>query len=132
MRFGEDIWDKEKFHGMEAPLAGVHLSDDKSEICFEFQDGTSARFEVEGDCCSQSWIEHLEMPNDIVGQCITEIFEEAGDTKPGEDLSQFDVLAVYQTHFRTPVGDIVLEYRNDSNGYYGGYLVRLSEKKKVM
>lgn len=28
-------------------------------------------------------------------------------------------------HFETPVGDITLEYRNDSNGYYGGYVVEL-------
>jgi hypothetical protein len=40
------------------------------------------------------------------------------------DCANSDVLSVYQTTFRTNRGDIRVEYRNDSNGYYGGYLQR--------
>lgn len=114
----------EMFAGMDRPLSAVVLRDDKSAIRFEFMDGSSVRFGVEGDCCSSSWIEHLEMPDDIAGQTITEVF----DDRIEQQDQEYGLLQVYHTRFRTPKGDIVLEYRNESNGYYGGYLVRLGEE----
>jgi hypothetical protein len=43
----------------------------------------------------------------------------------GVDVPDADheCLTVYQTHFRTERGDVTLEFRNSSNGYYGGYLI---------
>jgi len=104
------------------PLASVKLNEDSSEITFAFQDGSSARFGVEGDCCSRSWIEHLTVPDDIAGAELVSVEDARIDRI---EKSEFEYLQVYKTHFKTAKGDIILEYRNSSNGYYGGYLVRL-------
>lgn len=102
---------------------------ESSDTCLrvECASGRVVKFGVSGDCCSHSWIEHLTVPDDVDGATVVTIEERGGDTKPGEDLSQFDVLQVYETVIRTNRGDIVMEYRNDSNGYYGGSLDLLSD-----
>lgn len=116
----------------------INLDKNKDRITFKFQDGTERSYSTEGDCCSQSWIEHLEMPNDVQGAMLLSVEDSDGvpwDNHTCEkdecdenyavikDGCGHDSLAVYNTKFRTTKGDIVLEYRNDSNGYYGGYLI---------
>lgn len=107
-------------------LASVALSPEKDRITFAFQDGTSRSFGVEGDCCSSSWIEHLETPGDIVGAKVLS-FDDSGpvtqDHPEHDEANGGDSISVYNTVVSTDRGDIVMEYRNSSNGYYGGYLV---------
>jgi hypothetical protein len=101
-------------------ISRVMLDTARDRITFKFQDGFERSFGVEGDCCSSSWIEHLEMPNDIAGATLLEV----EDVGAGEiDSPDHECLQVYNTRFKTDRGEIVLEYRNSSNGYYGGYLV---------
>ncbi len=118
-------------------LASVALSSNKAQIVITFTDGARQTFGVEGDCCSSSWIEHLEAPNDVNGATVLAI-EDGGSVdatnddklnpkRPpmydGDDNNrEHECLLVYSTTFRTTRGDIVLEYRNSSNGYYGGSL----------
>ena len=108
-------------------LSSVFLSQDKSTIAFSFQDGTEKRFGVMGDCCSCSWIEHLEMPGDIDGATLLSVNDSdeviTSDHNDHDEEHGDDCISVYNTRFATDRGEIVLEYRNSSNGYYGGYLV---------
>ena len=78
---------------------------------------------AKGDCCSDSWIEHIDNPDSIIGQIITEIVDSEGVPKEDEDLSKFDCLQVYKTTLKTEKTTFDIEYRNNSNGYYGGYLM---------
>jgi len=106
----------------ERPLSSVSLIDDGAKVQFQFQDGGALTYGVEGDCCSSSWIEHLTVPPDIDGAVVDGFWESA----PVDDekiLDDGDVVTVYQFAFRTDKGEIIVEYRNASNGYYGGYLV---------
>lgn len=103
-------------------LKSVSLNNEKDFITFEFLDGTDQKFSVEGDCCSNSWIEHLELPNELEGATLLKMFENTIDDFEDEENGG-NFIQVYQTHFVTDKGDIVLEYRNSSNGYYGGHLV---------
>lgn len=103
----------------------VVLSQDKESITFRFVDGFQRSFGVEGDYCSQSWIEHLELPQDYIGATLLRVEEGNGvpwDGHTCDNSCGHDVLQVYNTKFHTDRGTITLEYRNDSNGYYGGYL----------
>lgn len=108
-------------------IVSVTLTPEKEFITFKFTDGSSRKFGVEGDCCSHSWIEHLEMPNDVAGATILDVTD-SGIVHPDTENQAFlkehkhDCLQVYNTVFKTDRGEIILEYRNDSNGYYGGYL----------
>ena len=105
-------------------LSSVRLTDNRGRVVFEFQDGHVQTFGVEGDCCSHSWIEHLELPGDIAGAELMSV-EESGGVEM-ESSSEYECLQVYNVRFRTNRGDIVLEFRNSSNGYYGGYLVPIA------
>lgn len=140
------MYGEERFKDMLGrKLKSVELSNGGEEIVFKFKEGDPARFGVSGDCCSQSWIEHLEKPARLSGAVITEVDEpempphDNHECEPcsGAEGSDYcykehehdgcthDYLQVYHTRFRTTKGDIVLEYRNNSNGYYGGSLDRL-------
>lgn len=98
----------------------VFMNNNKDKFSIFFDDNTTARFHVEGDCCSSSWIEHLTYPDDLKEAEILDITEQ---TMEAREDPEYEYLQVYETRFRTTKGDIVLEYRNSSNGYYGGYLV---------
>lgn len=107
-------------------LAGVELQDNGERITFTFEGGGERSFGVEGDCCSTSWIEHLEVPNDIAGATLLSVDGSAPITQDHDahDVDhQDDSIEVYNTAFKTDRGEIILEYRNSSNGFYGGYLV---------
>ena len=114
----------------------VSITRDKeaNEITFIFEGGLSKRLGVTGP---SSWIEHLEMPPDVVGATIQSVDEpEMAPWDQHECSGEVDysrpcghVLAFYHTRFRTDKGDVVLEYRNDSNGYYGGSLTDEGEAK---
>lgn len=112
-------------------LKKVELNPDKTKITFEFLDGYTTNFGVEGDCCSHSWIEHIETFVNQEGATFLSIEEDVMDKteddeyNPKVNNSKHESLQVYSTRFKFDRGEIVLEYRNSSNGYYGGYLVTL-------
>lgn len=117
-------------------IAKAELVNDGEQFRLTFIDGADATYSVEGDCCSRSWIEHLEQPAGLEGATITAVEDGGGVPWDGHECRKtdptkwandcgHDSLSVYNTIFRTDKGDVVLEYRNDSNGYYGGYLVEL-------
>jgi hypothetical protein len=98
-------------------IHAVYISDDKVYLTLELDDGY-AHFWVDGDCCSNTWIESVQLPALGMGGIIAEIiehptFEDAAST---ED----DCVQVYQTILVTTMGEMMVEYRNASNGYYGG------------
>lgn len=105
---------------LNKPLASVNHT--RTEVLFQFLDGSERKFFVCGDCCSESWVEHLEKPNDIRGAIITGVEHTDYDGVQLNEASEQGTLMQYFTRFHTNKGDITLEYRNDSNGYYGGYL----------
>lgn len=113
------------YKGMDkSPLDRVVLSSEKETLRFFFQDGSKVCFQAVGDCCSHSWIEELTIPGDIKGAMIQTVEDFMINTPDDVDERDYEVLKCYQTKFRTTKGDIVVEYRNDSNGYYGGSLER--------
>ena len=118
-------------------LAGVEASEDNEVLTLLYVDGTASRYRAEGECCSSTWIEHLTIPADIEGATITGISE--GEYVDGREATAeereaagvargyVDVLQVYQSAIQTDRGEVIIEYRNDSNGYYGGSLRQMAD-----
>jgi hypothetical protein len=101
-------------------LAAVAVSEDKERLIFHLEDGRTVTYRTEADCCSSTWIEHLTVPPDVAGSEVTGVAEqEMGELGEHQD---FEVIQLYQTSFATAKGEIIVEYRNSSNGYYGGWL----------
>lgn len=105
-------------------------SEDGERFTFTFSDDTTHTLRVEGDCCSNSWIEDVTLPelpativaiNDDYQMDLTDGSENAPEE--GQDWPPHECLLQYQTKFITDKGDIIMEYRNSNNGYYGGYVV---------
>lgn len=109
---------------LNAPAIGkviqsIAIDDDRERLTIVTPEGESIVWTVDGDCCSASWIEHLTIPDKIVGAEITDIRDGGTIEVPSQD---HECLNVYFTTIRTNRGEIVVEYRNSSNGYYGGSL----------
>lgn len=104
-------------------IRGLQLSTHRVWLTFLFDTGPLT-LEVVGDCCSSAWIEHLELPTpQVSGLVITDWVE-----FPTVDITDMPLIRgdvdqeccdLYQVALRTDRGNILLEFRNTSNGYYG-------------
>lgn len=103
-------------------LLGVEVATDNTSITLILDNGTRALYTVHGDCCSISWIEHITKPE--FGGVITRVDEPNLDAhdNPYRDAPAWASIAIYHTAWYTTKGTLIVEYRNESNGYYGGWL----------
>ena len=85
------------------------------EVTF-FTKDKSYRFTAEGDCCSLTWIESFDGVEDILGDRIMSI--DVLDI----DSQDYGEKKFYGYRFNTINASAILDFRNNSNGYYGGYL----------
>lgn len=86
-----------------------------------------------GDCCSESWFEHIELPAlGVKGAKILSYDEKDLDESFEDD--KLGYTSIYSFCLHTDKGDLDLELRNTSNGYYGGYVIlnetRMRHEKK--
>jgi hypothetical protein len=97
-------------------------------LVFVTDKGTFA-YEAEGDCCSSSWFEHMSGVQALIGSTVREVSDiDLPDVMEDVDFdeSKYDVLAYYGIRIVSDGGYSDIDYRNDSNGYYGGYIVKSS------
>lgn len=94
------------------------------DIAFELDDGTTIIADPEGDCCSTTWVEHVSGVSDAYGAQIVSVnLRPELSTQEDVDDSNYECLALYGISLITDGGArIDIDYRNASNGYYGGWL----------
>lgn len=97
----------------------VRIADDKKAILFVTDKGEVIA-KCDGDCCSSTWIEHLSLP--AYGLPARVISVENLNMPDLGSPDEYDVIAYYGCKIVTDKGDLVIDYRNESNGYYGGNL----------
>ena len=107
------------------PLIGktvraVHLADDKGAIRFDVDGCEPIIARADGDCCSHTWIEGLDTPSLLIGGEVTAVEDLAMPDLGQPD--EYDVIEYYGCKITTTKGACVIDYRNSSNGYYGGSL----------
>lgn len=99
----------------------IFIADDKKAMKFSCDDGEHV-VNVEGDCCSASWIEHVELP--ALGFPFTIVSIENLDMgKNPIENEEYEHLQFYGCKVSTDKGGMIIDYRNESNGYYGGDIV---------
>ena len=102
-------------------ITAIKIATDGCALRFDIEDSPPIVAYAEGDCCSTSWVESLDLPEAIIGSPVIAVEDiempDLGD-QPGHDC-----MAYYGCKIRTVKGECVIDYRNDSNGYYGGYLI---------
>lgn len=105
-------------------LKSVALANGDQELIFTLADGSTVEYCCEADCCSRTWIEDLTA-DDVDGATVLSV-EDGGELDeqdiPGENSFDDTCVKFYSTCFHTDKSRIIVEYRNRSNGYYGGDL----------
>ncbi len=101
----------------------VEVRGDKYSIGFVMDDGAGGQlyqqYDACGDCCSNTWIEHVSGVPLVIGGIVQSV-EDKG--MGAHDDPVHDYLRTYRTSIITDKGQLDIEYRNASNGYYGGSL----------
>lgn len=100
------------------------------DVTFVTPDG-NARYEVEGDCCSHSYLHDLIGLANLMAGPVTQVeavsLGEADLScsccRNGECIEQYGY-RIFTMHPHWGECTTVLSFRNDSNGYYGGSLER--------
>lgn len=105
-------------------IAGHRVTDDNQVLWLEFEGGGKAKFKTYAECCSHTWIESLDAPGNLRGKVLSieEIdMPNLGDI-PTVGRPEVERVKYYGLRIVTENGHCVIDYRNDSNGYYGGSL----------
>lgn len=98
----------------------IKIADDKAAMLF-ICEGGEVKVRCDAECCSSTWIEHIELP--ALGFPALVIAVNDLDLPGSEDdHPEHDCLQVYGCKITTDKGEIIIDYRNSSNGYYGGNL----------
>lgn len=104
-------------------LLGMKIAEDRQALLFQTTDGDIV-VDVDADCCSYTWVEGVELPALGFPALVTAVddLDMPQDDKPSAFHKDPESLAFYGCKITTDKGEIVIDYRNDSNGYYGGSL----------
>lgn len=100
-------------------IARISMMKDGEGITFWTNTGPVSYYAF-GDCCSSSWIEHVEGVDALLYATVTSV---ESWTPPGNYLprdTDQSCTKVYGWKFVSNKGWAGLEMRNESNGYYGG------------
>lgn len=100
-------------------ITALEIAADKQALRFVLTDGECI-VQCYGDCCSHTWVEHIEMPALGLPAQVVSVEDIAMPDLGSPD--EYDVIAYYGCKIITDRGEIIIDYRNSSNGYYGGSL----------
>jgi hypothetical protein len=78
--------------------------------------------EAEGDCCSESWFYHVLGVDALIGHTVMDVRSVEMPDAPEDGKGRQDSDQLYGFRFTTTGGRADVEFRNSSNGYYGGWL----------
>lgn len=100
-------------------ITGIQIADDKKALRF-ITDGGDIIAKADGDCCSDTWVESVEVPALGFPALVAAVDDlEMPNLGTPDD---HECVEYYGCKISTDKGDIVIDYRNSSNGYYGGNL----------
>lgn len=99
-------------------ILGLKIAQDKKALLFICDDGEHIA-RTDGDCCSSSWIENIELPAGGFSCKVNQVEYLDLDRVEGD---YGDVTQHYGCNIVTDKGLIEIDFRNESNGYYGASL----------
>lgn len=104
-------------------ILGVQLDDAKVYLNFVTDQG-DVLYGCYADCCSESWINHISGVSELVGGTVQDVedvdFFALLKIEPEPTRQESDQVLFHR--IKTEKGWCTLEFRNSSNGYYGGWL----------
>lgn len=114
----------------------IRLNENDTLMVFNTSIGERIAFQTEGDCCSSSWFSHISGLDTLIGNRINEVFPRNEFTEEeqakAEAEGSYESLTLYGFLLITDKGTCDVEFRNDSNGYYGGWCEKTSFEEKAL
>lgn len=120
-------------------IIAIEIADTKDYLKF-ITDSEPVFMQVEADCCSTSWIEHMSLPA-LPAVCLK--IENVEMPQPSKEEDERHILLnnifmeacepedrclrFYGFKITTDKGYIDIEYRNSSNGFYYGWMRFVSD-----
>lgn len=101
-------------------IESIEMTSDQKAIKFKTTNGEVIA-KVDGDCCSSTWIENIELP--ALGFPAKIISVDNLDMPDQGSPDEYTLIQYYGCKITTDKGELIIDYRNESNGYYGGTLV---------
>lgn len=109
-------------------LTAIRLDVAQEHLTLEFAAGEAVGFAVEADCCSETWFADIVNPELVLGQEITRCGEIELPAEPArlldERRTRQECDQFYGFELVSAKGVCIVAYRNSSNGYYGGSIMR--------
>jgi hypothetical protein len=82
------------------------------------------RYKATADCCSESWVESMSDDRSVITDAVV---QEIRTKEATQDGTRQEVDAVAFVTIVTDKGYFDIEFRNSSNGYYGGNMDLVDE-----
>lgn len=107
----------------------IELSDDRYTLVIN----RKYQLVVDAGCCSETWIEHIIGVKQLLRSKIRSVerlefpsayVEYLTKAEPSADYTQYYGLAISSNN-----GQMIIDFRNRSNGYYGGSIQLLISEK---
>ena len=102
-------------------VLGVQMNAGKDVVRFITTTGV-VDYECYGDCCSESWVNHVNDIGNLIDATVTQVeefdFHSMLGIEPEPTRQDSDEVLFHKVH--TNKGTCLIEFRNSSNGYYGG------------
>ena len=102
-------------------VSNIHINRARTALVFSTHRGEIEAY-TEAECCSETWIEHVETPALGFPCKVLEVANLKLRAELVEGEYEHSLTQYYGLKITTDKGDIVIDYRNLSNGYYGGSL----------
>jgi hypothetical protein len=102
----------------------MYIDKDQEYLAFRLMCGSNdyVIYRADAGCCSKSWFESISNPEYLIGNEVIGIEEkvEREETVPETAEMVEKTLRIYGYTLKTAQGYTDIEFRNESNGYYGG------------
>lgn len=102
-------------------IEAVFVSDDDQLLYLQTGPTEAIKFQAEGDCCSSSYFNDINGISVLLGGTIAKIEDIANARDDIRDSEWGDLTQFYGVKIVTDKGYCDIIYRNESNGYYGGW-----------
>lgn len=114
-------------------------ADDQHTLKFTTENGNTIYWDTYGDCCSETWFYHVLGVENLLNATVKEVQyidlfgEDAKQNAVNNDkLGRQDFDRLYCCKLITDRGYVDIEFRNSSNGYYGGDLSEFSDASESL
>lgn len=111
-------------------ISNIYMDDEGLYLIFRGFHTATWCYRAEGDCCSSTWFESIDNPENLIDSEIIGIEQKEYTSDRDDSLDYQEVVTqTYGYTLKTNRGHTDIVFRNESNGYYGGTCEYMKEAK---